>query len=148
MRDIDKTVKNVLIYHNFIFKKSSWYRISDDLIQIINFQKSHFSNKFYLNIGIDERGSHECTFKPEYLFPVRLRIDTILSEKQLIEALDFEIACSEICRNERLEALILNSIYFLDSINEWEQLKLAMKNKSHPIHRAYITKSFIEKINK
>ncbi|MBQ6879889.1 MAG: DUF4304 domain-containing protein [Bacteroidales bacterium] len=147
MRDIDKIVKDVLIHKGFVYKKSSWYRISDDLIQIINFQKSQFSNKYYLNIGIDEKEGQDYTFKAEYLFPIRLRVNMILSDKQLIDALDFEKAYSEISRKEKLDNLIIKSINFLDSVSKWEQLKSAMNSNSHLIHHAFITKSFIEKIN-
>lgn len=147
MRDIDKTVKDMLTPHGFVFKRNSWYRASDDLIQIINFQKSQFSNRFYMNLGIDVRTGQELIYKPEYLFSVRLRVDMIVSDKLLIDALDFEKECSEINRNEKMEALILNSINFLDSTNRWEKLRFAMKNKKHPLHRAFITVSFIERIN-
>ena len=147
MRDIDKTVKDLLTPHGFVFKRSSWYRTSDSLIQIINFQKSQYANRFYMNLGIDERTGQELVYKPEYLFSVRLRVEMIVSDTLLIDALDFEKECSEINRNEKMEALILNSINFLDSINGWEELRLAMKNKKHPLHRAFITTSFIEKIN-
>lgn len=54
MREIDKLVKDILTSDGFVFKKTSWYRTTKDFIQILNFQKSHFSNKFYLNLGIDE----------------------------------------------------------------------------------------------
>lgn len=147
MRDIDKTVKGVLTSHGFVFKKSSWYRISNGLIQIINFQKSQFANIFYMNLGIDEITGQDCIYKPEYQFSLRLRVDMIISDKQLIDALDYEKECSEINRNKIMEALILNSINFLDSIDDWGKLKSAMKNKMHPVHRAFITQSFTDKIN-
>lgn len=147
MRDIDKTVKDVLTPHGFVFKKSSWYRTSNGLIQIINFQKSQFANMYYMNLGIDERTGQDFIYKPEYQFPVRLRVDMIISDKQLIDALDYEKECSEISRNEKMEVLILSSINFLDSINDWGKLKSAMKNKKHPVHNAFITTSFTEKIN-
>ena len=35
MREIDKIVKDILTNYGFVFKKSSWYRVSDDFIQII-----------------------------------------------------------------------------------------------------------------
>ena len=113
MRDIDKTVKDLLTPHGFVFKRSSWYRTSDSLIQIINFQKSQYANRFYMNLGIDERTGQELIYKPEYLFSVRLRVEMIVSDTLLIDALDFEKECSEINRNEKMEALILNSNSFI-----------------------------------
>ena len=147
MREIDKIVKGVLTNYGFVFKKNSWYRVSDDFIQIINFQKSQFSNKFYINFGLDERDGQGLTYKNECQFPIRLRANLMVLDEQLMAALDFEKQCSETSRNENLQALITNIVNFLDSINGWEQLKLAMHNKTHLIHKAFITGSFINKIN-
>jgi len=147
MREIDKIVKDILTNYGFVFKKSSWYRVSDDFIQIINFQKSQFSNKFYINFGLDERDSQGLIYKNEYQFPIRLRADMMVLDEQLMAALDFEEPCSETIRNENLQALITNIVNFLDSINGWEQLKSAMHNKTHLIHKAFITGPFINKIN-
>ena len=147
MRDIDKTVKDILTPCGFVFKKHSWYRVSDDFINIINFQKSQFSNKFYMNLGVDERTGQKIKYKPEHLFSVRLRVDMIILDKQLLDALDFESDCSETSRKEKLEILSLNGVTFLDSINGWKKIKSAMNSKIHPVHRAFITASFIKKIN-
>lgn len=65
-----------------------------------------------MNLGIDERTGQDFVYKPEYQFPVRLRVDMIISDKQLIDALDYEKECSEISRNEKMEVLILSSINF------------------------------------
>ena len=55
MRDIDIILKPLFNSCGFSLKRNSWYRLTDDFIQIINFQKSHFSNLYYLNIGLDHR---------------------------------------------------------------------------------------------
>lgn len=146
MREIDIIVKDILTSYGFVFKKTSWYRTTNDFIQILNFQKSHFSNKFYLNIGIDETQEGRPIYKPEYQFPVRLRIDMLLSNKELMQSLDFEKDYPETNRQDELNAIVLCGINFLDSINEWSQLRTAINNQSHPIHRACIIAEFMKKI--
>lgn len=146
MREIDILVKDILTSYGFVYKKTSWYRTTNDFIQILNFQKSHFSNKFYLNIGIDEIQGDRPTYKPEYQFPVRLRIDMLLSNKELMQSLDFEKDCQETDRQKELNTIVLYGINFLDSINEWNQLRTAIKNQSHPIHHAHIIAEFMKKI--
>ncbi len=144
MREIDIIVKDVLTSYGFIFKKTSWYRTTDDFIQIINFQKSQFSNKYYLNLGVDDR-QERPTYKPEYQFSVRLRIDILLSDMQLMQPLDFENDCPEKTRREQLHALVLRGIDFLDSVNGWNKLRTAMSSQSHPIHRAFVAAQFMKK---
>lgn len=146
MREIDIIVKDILTSSGFVFKKTSWYRTINDFIQILNFQKSHFSNKFYLNIGIDETQEGRPTYKPEYQFPIRLRIDMLLSNKELMQSLDFEKDYPKTLRREELNAIVLCGINFLDGINKWSQLRTAINNQSHPIHRACITAQFMKKI--
>lgn len=146
MREIDKLVKDILTSDGFVFKKTSWYRTTKDFIQILNFQKSHFSNKFYLNLGIDEIQEGKPSYKPEYQFPVRIRIDMLLYNRDLMQSLDFEKEYIETTRQEELKTIVLSGINFLDSINEWNQLRTAISNQSHPIHRACILSEFLKRI--
>ena len=146
MREIDQIVRNMLTSNGFVLKRNSWYRITDDLIQIINFQKSYFSNKFYLNIGIDERFEQKIIYKPEYHFPIRLRIESLLSDSQLLQALDFDLNFSESDRLENLHTIILHCVNFLNDISNWEQLTLAINDKFHPIHKAAITGAFMKRL--
>lgn len=145
MREIDIIVKDVLTSYGFIFKNTSWYRTTEDFIQIINFQKSLFSNKYYLNLGFDDRQVRP-TYKPEYQFSVRLRIDILFSDIQLMQPLDFENDYPETTRRDQLHALVLRGIDFLDSVNGWNKLRIAISNQSHPIHHAFITAQFMKKI--
>lgn len=142
MREIDKLLKNLLTQYGFVLKKNSWYRLTKDFIQIINFQKSQFSNKYYLNIGIDEKSDNMPLFKPEYMFAIRLRADNIVSDSTLIHALDFEKYISEDERVNNINTTVLCCIHFLDSITDWKQLKSAFEDNAHLIHQAFITISF------
>lgn len=143
MRDIDIILKPLFNSCGFNLKRNSWYRLTDDFIQIINFQKSHFSNLYYLNIGLDCKNEGDIIYKPEYKFPVRLRADMIISDPELIKYLDFDSVYPESVRTEKLKIIALLCVQFLDSIADWQQFKSAFNDKDHLIHRAFIISSFL-----
>ena len=67
MRDIDSRVGEILISHDFKLKKNSWYRHTEDFIQVLNLQKSYFSDLYYLNIGLDVKPDNISSYMPEYI---------------------------------------------------------------------------------
>ena len=72
MNTMNAIVRELLSKNNFKFKRHSWYRLYSDITQIINFQRSQWSDFYYCNVGIDMR--HETDiFLPEYKFPIRMR---------------------------------------------------------------------------
>lgn len=138
MREIDTILKDILKCQGFKLKGTSWYRLTDDFINVINFQKSLYSNLYYINIGIDKKIGNEDLYKPEYKFPIRLRIERLITDKALMQALDFEHNISVLDRVELLNKILKYSIDFLDSISNWEQLKLSLSDSQHPINKAFI----------
>ena len=51
MRKIDAIVKDVMKASGFVKKSNSWYKLTDDFVQVLNFQKSAFSNLYSLLSG-------------------------------------------------------------------------------------------------
>lgn len=142
MREIDSLVREVLIFHDFKLRKNSWYRQTEDFIQVINLQKSYFSDLYYLNMGIDVNSSNTIDYKSEYLFSVRIRAEMIIKESELVLALDFTNALSESDRLRRINTLIIKCIDFLDSLRSWSDFRIAIEDVNHQIHKAAITASF------
>ena len=138
MREIDTILKDTLKCQGFKLKGTSWYRLTDDFINVINFQKSLYSNLYYVNIGIDKKIGNDNLYKPEYKFPIRFRIEELISDKAILQALDFERNFSVFDRLEHLNKIVKYSIDFLDSISNWEQLKLSLSDSQHPINKAAI----------
>ena len=52
--------------------------------------------------------------------------------------MDFERNFSVFDRLEHLNKIVKYSIDFLDSISNWEQLKLSLSDSQHPINKAAI----------
>ena len=138
MREIDTILKDTLKCQGFKLKGTSWYRLTEDFINVINFQKSLYSNLYYVNIGIDKKIGNDNLYKPEYKFPIRFRIEELISDKAILQALDFERSFSVFDRLEHLNKIVKYSIDFLDSSSNWEQLKLSLSDSQHPINKAAI----------
>lgn len=142
MRKIDAIVKDVMKASGFVKKSNSWYKLTDDFVQVLNFQKSAFSNLYYLNIGIDVRSSDKQQYMPEYRFGVRLRADMLASESGIVGALDFERNMDSEERIETIYAIIEECVSFLESVSSWVQLHAAYNDDSHPINKAATTDVF------
>jgi hypothetical protein len=138
MREIDTILKDIIKCQGFKLKGTSWYKLTDDFIYVINFQKSLYSNLYYVNIGIDKKIGNDNLYKPEYKFPIRFRIEELISDKAILQALDFERNFSVFDRLEHLNKIVKYSIDFLDSISNLEQLKLSLSDSQHPINEAAI----------
>jgi hypothetical protein len=138
MREIDTILKDIIKCQGFKLKGTSWYKLTDDFIYVINFQKSLYSNLYYVNIGIDKKIGNDNLYKPEYKFPIRFRIEELISDKAILQALDFERNFSVFDRLELLNKIVKYSIDFLDSISNLEQLKLSLSDSQHPINEAAI----------
>lgn len=142
MRKIDAIVKDVMKASGFVKKSNSWYKLTDDFVQVLNFQKSAFSNLYYLNIGIDVCSSDKPQYMPEYRFGVRLRADMLASESGIVGALDFERNMDSEERIETIYAIIEECVSFLESVSSWAQLHAAYNDDSHPINKAATTGVF------
>ena len=138
MREIDTILKDIIKCQGFKLKGTSWYKLTDDFIYVINFQKSLYSNLYYVNIGIDKKIGNDNLYKPEYKFPIRFRIEELISDKAILQALDFERNFSVFDRLEHINKIVKYSIDFLDSISNLEQLKLSLSDSQHPINKAAI----------
>ena len=115
-------------------KRNSWYRLSNDLIQTLNLQKSSWGNQYYVNLGIDYYdGSFlypkEYSFPPEYQFGLRLRADDILKDIEC-SVLDFEHERTETDSEteEWIRSIVRGCIRYFDRIDSLSKLKQEVQN--------------------
>lgn len=69
MNILSEQMKPVMKQIGFRVKKNSFYRISGDFIQVINFQKSMWGNLYYINVGFDWITSSDGRFPSNYQYP-------------------------------------------------------------------------------
>ncbi|MEQ9217110.1 MAG: DUF4304 domain-containing protein [Cyclobacteriaceae bacterium] len=107
---LDQTVIKIKpILKELGFKKNrlNWYYENDLIIKIFNIQKSYYSSKVYLNIGIYIL---ELLNKPSYSFPgvhIGYRLDHLVS----MEILDYENVLPQHIRDEEYLKLLRSNPY-------------------------------------
>lgn len=144
MREIDNYFKDFLKINGFICKKTSWYRFTPDLVQIINLQKSQYGNCYYFNLGLDIMTCEKKAYKypPEYKFPVRLRIESVVNEESLLKSLDFENSYDSIMRACYLNQLIEATINFFNTVMTIDDIIAAYTDPNHPLLKSLTTNEF------
>ena len=105
----------------FGFKKksSSWYRSSNDVVQVVNLQRSQYGNQYYFNCGIGIKGLGLPDFPKEQQCHIRFRAASVVPDetRSKIEAI-FDLDNDDFLDDERSrEALSLVEEVLLPILN-------------------------------
>ena len=65
-KNLEAILKPVLKVHGFRKKGGTWWRHTDDFIQVVNIHGSQWSKRFYLNLGVYIREIGDKEFPAEY----------------------------------------------------------------------------------
>jgi hypothetical protein len=95
------TLAEVAKAAGFTRKGGSWYRRNDDLVEVLNLQKSNYSNKYYLNYAIWVSGVSVVAFPPAHQCHIQTRADEVIGS-EVDHLLDLE---AEVPGPERVLAL-------------------------------------------
>jgi hypothetical protein len=66
---------------SFKKKARSWWRATEDSIQVVNIQKSSFGPQVYINLGIYIRSLGPELTPPEYRCHIRTRLERVVPEE-------------------------------------------------------------------
>jgi hypothetical protein len=66
--------------------KRNWVRTPQDIVQLVNLQKSEFSEEEYLNVALWPTALGSAGLHPEYKYPIRARIQDLLGEEAAVDA--------------------------------------------------------------
>lgn len=150
MNECDHLTRDLLSQNGFVYRKKGWYRITGDFLQILNFQKSCWSNQYYINIGEDflpKDKEGKIEYLPEYRFPMRGRAGRLGLSKESLDCLDFEIYIEEEERRSKMTSLIEECIAFLNRVSTLDGVKQEYKNSSI-LKGFFIHKDFYSVISK
>ena len=88
---IHQILKAVLMPIRFSRKGSSWYRRTQDVVQVVNLQKSQYGDQYYLNYALWLLALGDASFPREEMCHVRFRIEDIsTNEDRYKELLNLE----------------------------------------------------------
>lgn len=127
MNPIKMIVKDLMKSAGFKCKNNSWYRLRNDLIQILNIQKSAWGDQYYINLGLDYYdGSFaypsEYKFLGECMFGLRIRASSLFEDADF-KSLDFTKDYDADKRTEAIIIIFKRSLDFLDKCNSTSVLK-------------------------
>jgi hypothetical protein len=124
----------------FLRKGSTWYRKLDDLIWVVNLQKSQYGRQYYVNIGVWLRELGDLEWPKEQECHVRSRIEALadpMDEPRIKERFDLESSLEEPDRT----ALIIETLStllgpVLDRVRSIEDMR-------GPVGKAFLTRSLV-----
>lgn len=107
--EFQSAITRALREQDFKKRRSSWYRETEDLIQVINLQKSQYGEQYYLNLGLYVKyiikESVIERYPPEYKCHVRIR----LAKETRVNGIEisswFDLENLEIGEEERIGAI-------------------------------------------
>ena len=104
-------LKDVLGYAGFSRRGDSWFRTTDEVVEVLNLQKSQWGNQYYLNYALWLLPLGETKFPKEERCHVRFRVDAIVSPgADLVRLLDLDADSSDAERRSKLVAVLTSEL--------------------------------------
>ena len=119
---IESTFKEMLRDAGFRKRARTWRKLADDVIMVVNLQRSQWSKRYYVNLGVyvvalDENGKHE-PLEVDCHFRTRL-CGLVANRRQFEEALDAENELDRLVREDIIgTALRETGLPFLKSLTQ------------------------------
>ena len=110
MNQINLVCKKLMDANGFIFKRGGWYRLTNSFIFIVYFQRSLYSDLYYLCLGVELNTDYWASFPKGYTFPqecnfsIRHRVD---DKEKLLTINDIS---SE--KETQIQSFVLHSLQF------------------------------------
>jgi len=142
LKTFKKTVGDFLFGKGFTKKGNFYYLSFENLIIVIGFQKSNFSNGYYINIGyvITELNPNLLTPK-DVDGDVRARFSIVLNEKK-VDLFDLD----NLNEDELINAIDDNIRCYVDGITSVEKLKLLLKENPVMLYQTKLVAKQLLKI--
>ncbi|MGH2340867.1 DUF4304 domain-containing protein [Segnochrobactraceae bacterium EtOH-i3] len=146
--EFKNTFKNEMRNNGFKRRASHWYKNINNILYVVNLQKSHFGDEFYINISCvpDGMAVTGLPFPKEYKCPIRLRLGSKMPEQTdtyIKTTLDMSSTISNSERELQIKDIIRNYIIpIADKISDIDKIKSVIINDS--IKGIVITKAGLE----
>jgi len=122
---IKEAIKKPLSEAGYIKKSDTWYLRNDEVVLLVNIQKSQYGNQFYINCGASLKSLSSVEFPKEHQCNIRFRIEDVIpsgSESNIGALLDLEdISISENQRKDGILKLIVECV--LPALNALSSIK-------------------------
>ncbi len=108
--DLIEAISAVVTPAGFARRRTSWYWQTDDVIQVVNLQKSRWGNQYYLNFGVWLLPLGKSKAPLESKCHIRWRIDELPRARRTAELLDLERPLPDAERSAKLRR-IMQSVF-------------------------------------
>jgi hypothetical protein len=124
-KHLEMVLKPFLKEQGFRKKGASWWKHTEDFIQVINIQGSQWSKKFYINLAVYIRSLGDEEWPTEYKCHIRNRLESLVGDsKEIISLLDYEdFAPDELERKRICEILKEKGIPWLNKCSSYNGAK-------------------------
>ena len=130
---LEAALHSPLIAKGFVKKGSTWYRKTEDLLQVVDLQKSSFGGQFYVNLcyvpegvaveGMPTPKEHKC--------PIRMRVTSLFRDDRARINKLFDLEDKTVSEEERTEGvrdLLSSSVLpFFDQTSSSTALRAAIE---------------------
>ena len=134
--------------NGFKRRTSHWYKNINTILYVVNLQKSHFGDEFYINISFvpDGMAVAGLPFPKEYKCPIRLRLGSKMPEQTdayIKTTLDMSSPISNSERELQIKDIVRSYIIpIVDKISDIEKIKSVIINDT--VKGIVITKEGLE----
>ena len=91
----------------FSRKGDSWFRRTDEVVEVVNLQKSQYGHQYYLNYALWLRALGEVNFPREEKCHIRMRAGSIVSsDAELVRLLNFESGANDLERRSGFASIL------------------------------------------
>lgn len=121
---VQETFDRFMKSAGFAKRSGSWYRSSDEVVTVVELQKSQYGPKYYINLGLWLRALGESTAPKEQSCHVRTRLSSLVGAKEEDQLASLLDAGSGLSQSEQrddlwsfLEAWLAPAISACDSVS-------------------------------
>ena len=124
-KHLENLIKPLLKKKGFRKRGSTWWRHSDDFIQVVNIQGSQWSKNFYINLGIYIRDLGDKQWPAEEQCHIRHSLESIYGvESGIVKLLNYEDYAPEALPRKRLsEMLEQGGLNWLEECSNFQRAK-------------------------
>ena len=149
MNTINKIASDVMVSSGFAFKRGAWYALSPDFIHVVYFQRSMYSDLYYLNLAVGFNPEHWGSFPKDYKFPAYYTLGAHARVKDGDELLSISNLTKEketqICSLLR-ESLILFSPFFTETAFKEDYIRCRNLEDKYLFKGFWLYDSFLKQL--
>jgi DNA-directed RNA polymerase subunit H (RpoH/RPB5) len=129
LTEVVNTIKPVLKQYGFKKERLNWIFENDDIVKVLNLQKSSYAKQIYINIGIVIKAISPTVKYVHYESQIQSRLDHLIDGKFL----EFENPQNETERLEAFKDLLIGNPYnfFMLKGTKQELLKFVKESNTH-----------------